>query len=295
MTAARFPALRQGYESFYLRACHPDGGLGIWIRYTVNISDALAGSLWFTLFEESGPTARKLTLPDPEPANWLRIGDAHIGPGHATGRIDAVSWNLTFQGESPLRHLTQPWLYRSPIPRAKPESLHPSAHVHGTITLDDRELVLDGWPGMVGHNWGTQHADRWIWLHGLGFGGWLDVVLARIRIAGRQTPWLAAGALSLDGQRFPLATHRLPRVDETPDQVRFSLPGKDITVAGTISAPRHRFVGWQYGTHHHTLNCSIADLDLTAVGRHLTASGLAAYELGTREHDLGVPLQPYPD
>src|SRR2546422_252897 len=72
MTAARFPALRQGYESLYLRACHPDGGLGVWIRYTVNVS-AATGSLWFTLFEESGPTARKLTLPDPEPANWLRI------------------------------------------------------------------------------------------------------------------------------------------------------------------------------------------------------------------------------
>jgi hypothetical protein len=23
--------------------------------------------------------------------------------------------------------------------------------------------------GMVGHNWGGEHAERWIWLHGLDF------------------------------------------------------------------------------------------------------------------------------
>lgn len=36
------------------------------------------------------------------------------------------------------------------------------------------------------HNWGTEHAERWIWLHCTGFEGdgdaWLDVVLARLRV-----------------------------------------------------------------------------------------------------------------
>jgi len=35
---ARFPELaaKAGhYESFYVKACRPDGGVGIWIRHTV--------------------------------------------------------------------------------------------------------------------------------------------------------------------------------------------------------------------------------------------------------------------
>ena len=72
--------------------------------------------------------------------------------------------------------------------------------------LDGREPIeLRDWPGMVGHNWGAEHAERWIWLHGVGFGeepeAWLDVAIGRLRVAGRMTPWVANGALSLEGQR----------------------------------------------------------------------------------------------
>ena len=63
------------------------------------------------------------------------------------------------------------------------------------VELGGREpLRVDGWPGMVGHNWGSEHAERWIWLHGVAFDGddaWLDLALGRVRVAGRLTPWLA--------------------------------------------------------------------------------------------------------
>src|ERR1700742_1279224 len=92
-TAARFLALADGaghYESFYLKACHPAGGLGVWIRYTVHKRPGAepTGSLWFTLFDaEAGrPYAVKQTLPGPAAGggDWLRIGDSAIGPGRAT-------------------------------------------------------------------------------------------------------------------------------------------------------------------------------------------------------------------
>ena len=45
---------------------------------------------------------------------------------------------------------------------------------------------------MIGHNWGAQHAERWIWLHGERFedrpDDWLDIALGRIRSAGRSRP-----------------------------------------------------------------------------------------------------------
>src|SRR5215211_7115691 len=93
-TAARFPAVagKAGhYESFYLKACHPDGGTGIWIRYTVHKRPGAErnGSLWFTLFDAQArrPYAVKLTESGPAAGrgDWLRIGHAAIGPGRAAG------------------------------------------------------------------------------------------------------------------------------------------------------------------------------------------------------------------
>jgi hypothetical protein len=313
-TEARFPAMAAGYESFYLRACHPDGGLGVWIRYTVHRrpGQAPSGSLWFTLFEESGPTATKLTVPDPAAGDWIRIADARLGPGSATGRANEAEWDLRFTGADELRHLPLRWLYRAPLPRTKPVSVHPVARFDGAIRVAGREIPVSGWPGMVGHNWGTQHAERWIWLHGLGFTGmgestWLDLTFGRVRVAGRTTPWVANGAIAVSGERLRLGglgRAWRPRVAESADRLEFAVPGRDIVVAGTVSAPRERIVGWVYadpdGSEHHTANCSIADLTLRVarpnrVPLSLHAAGLATYELGMRERDHGIPIQPFSD
>jgi hypothetical protein len=77
------------------------------------------------------------------------------------------------------------------------------------------------------------------------------------------------------------------------------------------------FVGWVYAdpqpppdakqrrrrgrcSLHNTVNCSIADLELTVEregeqARGFSLAGGAAYELGMRETDHGIPIQPYPD
>ena len=314
LTQARFPALAAGYESYYLRACHPDGGLGVWIRYTVACRPGLppTGSLWCTLFEESGPTATKVTGPDVSAADWIRIAGAHLGPGVATGRANDAEWDLRFTGAEELAHLPARWLYRAPLPRTKPVSVHPVARFDGRLRVGGREITLAGWPGMVGHNWGSQHAERWIWLHGMAFDGagestWLDLTFGRILVAGRLTPWVANGAICVDGTRARLGglsrAHR-PRVSEAADRLEFAVPGREIVVAGRVSAPRERIVGWVYadpdGSVHHTANCSIADLAIRVARPDrapldLRAPGLAAYELGMRETDHGIPIQPFTD
>jgi hypothetical protein len=315
---ARFPTMGAGYESFYLRACRPDGGLGIWVRYTVHRRPGQepTGSLWFTLFDAdaAGPVATKVTVPEPGAGggDWIRIGDARMGVGSATGSADDVSWDLRFHGAEPLCHLPSGWLYRTPLPRTKPVSLHPVARFDGAVTVGGREISLAGWPGMVGHNWGSQHAERWIWLHGMGFADegestWLDLTFGRIKLGGRTTPWVAAGAVSVNGERIALGgptKARRPRVRESPDRLEFAVPGREIVVAGLATAPPERIVGWVYadpdGGEHHTTNSSIADL-LVRVARpnrkplSLRASGVAAYELGMRERDHGITVQPFTD
>jgi hypothetical protein len=310
-TAARFPAApaRAGhYESFYLKLCHPSEPLGAWIRYTVHKRPGAAptGSLWFTLFEAGGPRAAKLTLPEPVTgdADWLRVGEARIGGHGASGAIgEEVAWELAVDdAEEPLFHLPAAWLYRAPLPRTKLLSPAPAARFSGRLSVDGRSIEVDGWRGMVGHNWGAQHAERWIWLHGItADGDWLDAAIARVKVGSLTTPWVANGALSIAGDRYAL---RRARVTEYPTSCTFELSGRGVRVRGTVEAPRERFVGWVYadpdGSEHHALNCSIADMRLrvsrgSGAAAELVVSAGAAYELGMRERDHGVPVQAYPD
>jgi hypothetical protein len=314
--AARFTGVPDNaghYERFYLKLCHPAQPLGAWIRYTVHKRRAAppTGSLWFTLFEPEGPRAAKLTVAAPEAQgeDWISVGDGRIGAGDAVGSIGGeVAWALRFEGgEEPLFHLPKEWMYGGRLPRTKLLSPLPAASFDGLLTVDGRELPVEDWRGMIGHNWGREHAERWIWLHGITEDGdWLDAALGRVKLGPLTTPWIANGVLSLAGERHRLGgpRHR-SEVDETADSCAFQLAGKGLRVRGSVSAPRERFVGWVYadpdGSEHNTVNCSIADMRLVverpADGRRweLTVAGGAAYELGMRERDHGIEIQPYPD
>jgi hypothetical protein len=317
-------SLRAGmYESFYLRAVHPERPQGVWIRYTVHKrpGEAARGSLWFTLFDGAArPFMHKLTTPDLSvPAGgWIAVGDSVLGPERAEGTCGEARWSLRFASpEPPLRHLPRAVLYRTPLPRTKLTSPSPAARFEGTLSLPDpasprsRTIELDGWRGMVGHNWGSEHAERWIWLHGIGFeedpSAWLDVAIGRIRIAGRTTPWVANGALGIDGARLRLGGlgARGLLVAESPSRCTLSLPGVDgLMVDAHVATPEGALAGWRYadpdGSGHDVSNCSIADLTLTVrqpgeAARTLRTPHGAAYELGMREHDHGVPIAPFPD
>jgi hypothetical protein len=322
-------------ESFYLRAVSPDEPVGVWLRYTVHKrpGEAARGSLWCTIFDarRGRPFQHKLTSEDlGVPAGgWISIGEATLGAQEAQGRCGEASWSLRFASEEPeLRHLPRAWMYRAPLPRTKLTSPAPAASFEGTVELPDRTLDLQGWRGMVGHNWGAEHAERWIWLHGIDFAeapeAWLDIAVGRIRVGRWLTPWVANGALSLEGRRIPLGGlgARGLLVAETPRRCRLTLPGPDSltvdahidTPAGTptdaiadtsANPPAESIAGWTYadpdGSAHDVSNCSIAALTLTvhqpgaAPARTLSTPHGAAYELGMREHDHGIPIAPFAD
>ena len=324
--AARFPkvAAKAGhYESFYIKACQPGGGRGLWIRHTVHKRPGAEpnASLWFVLFdrEAEAPRATKVTVPAAElsaPAgSWIRVDGAEVGPGRAAGGVDTdavkASWELTFSGDAPAcKYLPADWLYEAPVPRTKFVAPYPNARFDGRLEVDGSEIDLAGWPGMIGHNWGSEHAERWVWLEGTGFDApdtWFDAGAARIKVGRWTTSWVPSGMLVLDGERHRLGgigKIRSARISESPTACEFVLPGKDIVVRGRVSAPQKDFVGWVYadpkGPEHHTVNCSIADLELTverkgAAPRTLSLPGGGAYEFGMRETDHGIPIQPYPD
>ncbi len=227
---------------------------------------------------------------------WARTG--------RRGRIgDEVAWELALEGaEVPLFHLPRAWMYRARLPRTKLLSPAPAARFSGRLSVDGREIAVDGWRGMAGHNWGAQHAERWIWLHGLTpDGDWLDAAIGRVKIGPATTPWIGNGALSIAGDRYAL---RRAKVTEAPGHCTFVLSGSGVQVRGSVSAPPERFVGWVYadpdGSEHHAVNCSIADMRLSVsrgggAASELVVPGGAAYELGMREHDHGIAIQPFSD
>jgi hypothetical protein len=324
VSRARFPRVEPSdghYESFYLKACHPEGGLGAWIRYTVHKRpDAPPkGFVWFTLFDRTrGVAASKAALARPRAGfdHYIAMDGCRLAPGYAVGRavsdqLDAA-WELRFEGyEPPVRHLPRPWMYRARIPRTKVLSPHPHVRFSGWIEAGARRIDVSGWPGMVGHNWGAEHAKRAIWLHGTNFDGeadaWFDVTIARVGLGPFTTPWIANGELRLAGRRHRLGglgRVRSTTIEETIEGCRFRIAGEDVVVEGSVGAPRQDFVGWIYaqpsGGERQTVNCSIAHMRLT-VSRPgyppatLSVDGGAAYELQMEERRPEIRVQPFPD
>jgi hypothetical protein len=323
--SAVFPAAGRGagmYESFYLRAVAPEEPVGAWIRYTVHKRPQAEpeGSLWCTIFDarRGAPFMHKLTLPSPtvpENGDWIAIADARLGPEEASGSCGEARWSLALRPrESELRHLPRGWMYRARLPRTKPTSPAPDVSISGTIELPDRPaLELEGWRGMVGHNWGAEHAERWIWLHGIDFAedesAWLDLAIGRILLAGRLTPWVANGGLSLGGSRIRLGglLRRGVSVQESVEGCELHIPGEGgAAVRVRVNVPGGSAAGWCYadpdGSEHEVVNCSVAaiELEVSPGGggptRTLRSPHGGAYELGMRPGEAhGVALAPFPD
>ncbi len=319
----RMPAHAGGYESFYLRAVSPSEPVGLWIQYTVHKRPGHPplGSVWCTVFDATRgrPFMHKLTTPalSEPPGGWIEVGSGEqsssFGPGRARGICGPASWELRFRaGAGELRHLPREWLYRTRLPRTKLTSPAPDAVFEGTLELPGgRRIELDGWRGMVGHNWGAEHAERWVWMHGIGFEeapeAWLDLALGRVRIAGRMTPWIASGALFLDGQLCRLGglAARGLEVHESTSECLLTVPAATHTrLHARVRVPEGSAAGWHYadpdGAEHDVVNCSVAGLELRlgalgAAPRELSSAHGGVYELGMRERDHDVPIAPFPD
>jgi hypothetical protein len=327
-TEARFPAVDAGaghYESFYLKAAAPGGGRALWIRHTVHKrpNSEPTCSIWFTHFDGASraPRATKATfsadrLEVPE-GSYIRVADAEIGPGMAAGRIEteelSAEWDLRFDDRhEAFHHLPSERMYRASLPRTKLLSPHPGALFAGTLRVDDEAGALDAWPGMVGHNWGAEHAERWVWIHGADFDGgspgdYVDIAAGRIKIGPFQTPWVANGSLVIGGDAYRLGGigHIYGTdIEAEPSGCSFVVPGKGVTLRGAVSAAPDHFVGWIYadpdGGEHNAVNSSIADLEMRVERpshkhAHLRLAGAATYELGMRETDHGIAILDYPD
>ena len=313
----RSPAAPPGaalYESHYLTATDPAGGRALWLRCTAlkRAGEPARPTAWLTFFDDSAaaPRALRVTAPDPvsDPGEgWWRCRLGEMGPGGARGELHDASgargelddasgarWELSWQPRAgEVAYLPARWLYDRRVPRSNGAALMPAGTASGVVVLDGSEVAIDGWEAMVGHNWGAEHAHQWCWMHAGALGddrrGWLDLALVRIAIGPVVTPWIASGALSLDGRRYAPAPLRRVTCERAGERttVRVALSsGAAVTLE--LTAPQRATVSWDYasprGPGRVVENCSVADATISVTDggatRSLAVTGAAAVEHG---------------
>ena len=289
---ARFPGVdrRAGhYESFYIKATRPGGGRAVWIRHTVHKRPgrrahrlalvhpvrrrgagaagdeadrargrALGARGRLHRGRRRGARARAAPRGDRDPRARASAGTALRRPGRARSATSPTSCSTG-----------------APLPKTKLLSPLPRRPLlrHGRRSAASA-LELDGWPGMIGHNWGAEHAERWIWIQANELARRRRLLRRRPRpdqgrpaddAVGRQRDALRSTA-SATGSAASTGSAR-PRSTTQPTACEFELAGKDVKVRGRVSSEPRNFVAWVYadpvGPEHNTLNCSISDLELT--------------------------------
>jgi hypothetical protein len=300
-----------GYESWFVSAHDPVSRRALWIRHARHRPRAgtESAATWCTVIDRDDgmpPAVVKEVFSAFPP-------DVAAGPGqfrgHATMGTGRARWDLTIASEQPpLRPLRPPILYRSPVPRTKLEATVPDGLVTGTLEIDDRAITVSGWRATVGHNWGTEHADTWVWLHAAAFGGapeaWLELVLARIRVGPLRSPWTAMGALSVGGSlTFLGGLGRRPRVDARPDRLTADLKSPAARVRMSVTSADEDPVVVTYtdpaGGRRTVRHNALSGVELT-VHRPGTpditlSSSCGAYEYGSSQGMPGITPRPLPE
>lgn len=299
------------YESWFVSASDPAERRALWIRHTRHRP-------------RGGPESRALWCTVADPALGSRPvvvkqvfhtfpASALAGPGQfrgaATTGEHTARWDVDISSEqAPLRPLRPAWLYRSAVPRTKLEATVPDGVATGVVEVGEQRVEVAGWRATVGHNWGAGHADTWVWLHAAGFAtapdGWLELVLAQIKVGRGRSPWTAMGALSLGGEPIWLGgLGRRPAVDAAPGRLTATVPSPrarlQVTVttddADAVAVPYADPSGGARAVRHAALATVVVTLRRSGTGEFSLATDRGAYEYGTSGQLPGVTLASLPE
>ena len=279
------PGQRAGhYESWYLRANHPDRPLAFWLRYTIfapagRPADAV-GELWAVAFDGSAKAhaVGKVRLPLAEcdvTGFPVRVGEAELGAAALTGRAGPLSWELAYGGDERPLLLLPPGMYDGGFPKAKSLVPLPLARFTGQYAIDGQPVEVDGWVGSQNHNWGSRHTARYAFGQVAGFDGapdsFLELATVKATIAGPlMTPWATTLVLRHEGREYSFVGLRRAlraRGRYRPFDWEFATGDRDVRISGRITAAPDAFVGLRYddppGGVKHCLNTKIASAEVT--------------------------------
>ncbi len=300
------------YESNYLKANSPDGRRALWIKH--NLLRPLEGEgyaeLWVVLYERGQPPiVAKREVP------WsaveadarrlaLRAGGVSLTDARAEGALADVRWSLALSGgNEPLHLLPYPWMYTRGFPKKKGLTPRPNLRFDGEIRLGGARWPVEGWVGLRGHNWGTEHAFSYaygncnLWDDGDPRRA-VDGLTVRIRLGGRPSPWL-----TLVSGQYPHFSRAKPRNwlgagQVAPDRWQVSFTGpRRRPMSLQLAADPSTYAGLRYahpdGRESYCYNTKFADVRYTIDGRTFT-SACGELEVLFAEPLPGIALHPTP-
>lgn len=313
--AARYVADGAGhYESWFVRANHPERPLAFWIRYTIfaprGAPDQAEGELWAIAFD--GERDRVVVGKREVPIAVCRfsdrnlsvdIEDATLRDGVARGSADDIAWDLTYEfGDAPLLLLPRA-RYEGSFPRAKSVVAAPLARFGGELRVAGESIAIDGWLGSQNHNWGSRHTDLYSWGQVAGFDGapdaFLECITGSVRVGPVRTPWVTLANLRVAGEQHTLVG-LLGGARATTRRGyfywEFDTRRGDTRIAARFEAPRSAFVALNYrnppGGVKVCLNTKIAKatvtLETAGETRTLVTSNRAAFEILTDDTSHGL-------
>jgi hypothetical protein len=321
------PGQRKGhYESYFLRANHPERPLAFWIRFTIfnpnGHPEKALGELWAVYFngETSSATAVKKELHIGQCSFSrsgldVRIGEAFLHKdrlkGSAAAHNHTITWDLKYSGDSrPIFPLPMN-MYAGGFPKAKLCIPLPMARFNGALEVDGNTIKIENWIGSQNHNWGSKHTDLYAWGQVAGFDNspdsFLEVATARVKMGPVWTPRMTLITLRHKGKEYKLnnvlQTIRAEGWFSYFDW-HFNSSSDDVDIRGRIYAPRELFAGLNYynppGGSKHCLNSKLASCELRitykqgenkGVSELLYTGHRAAFEILTDLKDHGITIQ----
>jgi hypothetical protein len=260
------PARKGWYEVYYATVSLP-GERAAWLRWTLSSPrrGQPTAAVWAVAFDRERPRwfAGRDESPGsawvPLPRGGVRIGDAEVSPegcrgeaGDAAGR--RMRWDLRWRPLAPPIAFFPAALERLARSATYPIAAMPLGRATGHIQVEGEVLECTDVAVEQSHLFGGRHANRWGWVHALGFdddpNGYLALIWARPQRLGGYTPPASSIALRVgDTELRSKGIRGMRRVlwsDGGGEVVRFTALIDDVDIEGEIRAPLRLLTGVTY-------------------------------------------------
>ncbi|MFO0571487.1 MAG: hypothetical protein U0263_38005 [Polyangiaceae bacterium] len=305
-------------ESYFLKLNDAGGQRALWLKATIlaSASRAPEAEAWSVAFDrEAGHVGAKQVVPFTSATFSrekldVRVAELELSAGRTRGSVvqgrDRIEWDLTFDASGePLVPYPLPKMYSGPFPSQKMVTPYPDTRFSGSYRVNGREVRVERWSGMQGHNWGKRHTELYAWGHVSQWNDARDLVLegatGRIKLGPILAPPLTLVCVWHEGRRYrfnDVKTLLKNRGAITLRSWRFEAENPDARVYGELAADTSEMVGLHYenpnGEMTYCLNSKIAWGLLVLEPRHgarvHATTRTAALEVGTKDPNHGIPM-----
>ena len=278
------------YEAYYVVASDAKAGLGVWLRYTVDVKPdgTFEPAVWAAFFDRGDP-ARTFSLRAVHDAAAIRrasedglvmaIGDAELTGTGCVGEVDggghSLRWRLSFTDEGGTTEdgaqLVTPAFLR-PVAALRRSGYfipRPRLRVSGALEVDGQPVELRDAPGCQAHIFGATRYPAWAWAHCSSFEESRDASLDLLSIEGPGGVWFPLFSFRYQGRLHRFA--ELPWIARSTSSRaapswHFTAEDATLSIDGVLHAPFGQMVEVEYvnpdGRRQFCVNTELAHAEL---------------------------------